>query len=198
MIKIPVEVMNMRRFLSAAFAICLVTVLTPAMATGESPATGEAIWRTEAVDTGSKKAGIPQFFVPPPPFSEDIFPCSDCHEDQEVNPERRVLEDMHEDIQIINHNEEERWCLDCHNPDDRDVLRLASGRLVSFEESYYLCGQCHGTIFRDWKAGIHGRRTGEWNGTKTYRLCVHCHNPHQPRFKPITPKPPPIKPKNIK
>jgi hypothetical protein len=105
---------------------------------------------------------------------------------------------MHEEIQIINHNEEERWCLDCHNPDDRDVLRLASGRLVSFEESYYLCGQCHGTIFRDWKAGIHGRRTGEWNGEKTYRLCVHCHNPHQPRFKPISPQPPPVKPKNIK
>jgi hypothetical protein len=198
MIKIPVEVMNMRRFISAAFAICLVTALTPAVAPGDSPATGEAIWRTEAVDTVSKEAGIPQFFVPPPPFSEDIFPCSDCHEDQEVNPQRRVLEDMHEEIQIINHNEEERWCLDCHNPDDRDVLRLASGRLVSFEESYYLCGQCHGTIFRDWKAGIHGRRTGEWNGEKTYRLCVHCHNPHQPRFKPISPQPPPVKPKNIK
>jgi len=188
----------MRRFLSAAFAICLLTALTPAKAPGESPATGEAIWRTEGIDPAAKEAGIPEFFAPPPPFSEDIFPCSDCHEDQEVNPERRVLEDMHEDIQIINHNEEERWCLDCHNPDDRDVLRLASGRLVSFEESYLLCGQCHGTIFRDWKAGIHGRRTGEWNGEKTYRLCVHCHNPHQPRFKPLAPLPPPVKPKNIK
>jgi hypothetical protein len=58
------------------------------------------------------------------------------------------------------------------NPDDRDVLRLANGDLVSFEESYNLCGQCHGTIFRDWKAGIHGKRTGEWNGKKQYRLCV--------------------------
>ena len=190
--------MNMRRFFASAFAIFLVMALTPAVAPGESSSAGEAIWRTEAVDTGSKKAGIPEFFVPPPPFSEDIFPCSDCHDDQEVNPEQRVLEDMHEEIQIINHNEEERWCLDCHNPDNRDFLRLASGRLVSFEESYYLCGQCHGTIFRDWKAGIHGRRTGEWNGKKTYRLCVHCHNPHQPRFKPLAPKPPPIKPKNIK
>ena len=27
--------------------------------------------------------------VPPPPFSEDIFPCSDCHADLEPNPERR-------------------------------------------------------------------------------------------------------------
>lgn len=188
----------MRSFLSALFAVCLIAALTPVMATGESPSSGEAIWRTEAETAESKEAGIPEFFVPPPPFSDGIFPCSDCHADQEVNPQRRVLVDMHDDIEIINHNEEERWCLDCHNPDDRDVLRLASGRLVSFEESYYLCGQCHGTIFRDWKAGIHGRRTGEWNGTKTYRLCVHCHNPHQPRFKPIAPKPPPVKPKNIK
>ncbi len=148
--------------------------------------------------TEAKEHPVPEFFVPPPPFSEDIFPCSDCHDDQEVNYERREMEEFHEEIRIINHNEEERWCLDCHNPEDRDVLRLASGRLVSFEESYYLCGQCHGTIFRDWKAGVHGRRTGEWNGQKTYRLCVHCHNPHQPRFKPIAPKPPPVKPKNIK
>ncbi|UCF30683.1 MAG: hypothetical protein JSV26_11645 [bacterium] len=148
--------------------------------------------------TAAKDHPVPEFFVPPPPFSDGIFPCSDCHEDQEVNYERREMEDFHEEIRIINHNEEERWCLDCHNPEDRDVLRLASGRLVSFEESYYLCGQCHGTIFRDWKAGVHGRRTGEWNGRKTYRLCVHCHNPHQPRFKPVAPKPPPIKPKDIK
>jgi len=188
----------MRRFLLSALAICLLTALAPAAAPGESPAVGEAIWRTENVEAGPKETGIPEFFVPPPPFSEGIFPCSDCHADQETNPERRVLEDMHEDIKIINHNEEERWCLDCHNPDDRDFLRLASGRLVSFEESYYLCGQCHGTIFRDWKAGIHGRRTGEWNGVKTYRLCVHCHNPHQPRFQPIAPLPPPVKPKDIK
>jgi len=145
-----------------------------------------------------KEHKIPEFFVPPPPFSEDIFPCSDCHDDMEVNPQRRVLEEFHEEIELKNHDEANRWCLDCHNPDDRDVLRLASGKLVSFEESYLLCGQCHGTIFRDWKAGIHGRRTGEWNGQKLYRLCVQCHYPHQPRFKPIKPLPPPIKPDYIK
>jgi len=141
---------------------------------------------------------IPQFFVPPPPFSEGIFPCSDCHADMEVNPERRELEDEHVDISaMFNHASEQRWCLDCHNPDDRDKLRLANGDLVSFEESYNLCGQCHGTIFRDWKAGIHGKRTGEWNGTKQYRLCVHCHNPHSPKFKPIKPLPPPDNPLEI-
>lgn len=142
--------------------------------------------------------GIPEFFVPPPPFSEGIFPCSDCHADMETNTKRRELVEFHEDIRIINHNEEERWCLDCHDPENRDMLRLASGRLISFEESYYLCGQCHGTIFRDWKAGVHGRRTGEWNGKKIYRLCVHCHNPHQPRFKPLAPMPPPEKPRVLR
>lgn len=139
---------------------------------------------------------IPDYFVPPPPFSEDIFPCSDCHADMEVNTTRREL-DYHENI-VLRHAEEQRWCLDCHNPADRDKLRLASGQLISFEESYYLCGQCHGTIFRDWKAGVHGKRTGMWNGKKQYRLCVHCHSPHQPRFKPIKPLPPPIRPDDIK
>ena len=141
----------------------------------------------------------PKYFVPPPPFSEDIFPCSECHEDMDVNPKRRMLEDEHVEIsEMFNHASEQRWCLDCHNPDNRDVLRLANGDLVSFEESYYLCGQCHGTIFRDWKAGIHGKRTGEWNGRKQYRLCVHCHNPHSPKFKPIKPMPPPDNPLEIK
>jgi len=139
---------------------------------------------------------IPDYFVPPPPFSEDIFPCSGCHADMEVNTTRREL-DFHENI-VLKHAEEQRWCLDCHNANDRDKLRYASGQLISFEESYYLCGQCHGTIFRDWKAGVHGKRTGMWNGKKQYRLCVHCHNPHQPRFKPLKPLPPPIRPDDIK
>lgn len=141
---------------------------------------------------GSDK--IPEFTVPPPPFSEGIFPCSDCHSDMEPNPERRELEEHVEIAESFNHASDQRWCLDCHNPDDRDKLRLASGALITFEESYFLCGQCHGTIFRDWKAGVHGKRTGEWNGKKIYRLCVHCHNPHTPRFKQIAPLPPPVRP----
>jgi hypothetical protein len=106
---------------------------------------------------GGSEAGI--FTVPPPPFSEEyIFPCSDCHADLEVNEERRELVDMHDDI-ILDHGPKERWCLDCHNANDRDNLHLVSGVLVGFDESYKLCGQCHGTIFRDWRAGIHGKRT---------------------------------------
>ena len=131
--------------------------------------------------------------VPPPPFSEGIFPCSGCHKGMPVNRTRRVLTDMHGDI-VLKHDEEHRWCLDCHDADDRDRLHLASGERISFDESYLLCGQCHGEKLRDWRAGVHGRRTGEWNGHKKYLLCANCHNPHQPRFKSIEPKPAPQRP----
>ncbi len=136
------------------------------------------------------------FPVPSPPFSEGIFPCSDCHADMETNPQRREMEDMHTDIHL-DHAEGQRWCLDCHNPDDRDTLRLVSGEVIPFEESYRLCGQCHGDKYRDWRVGIHGKRTGYWNGDKQYLLCAHCHNPHNPSFKPLKPLPPPDRPDSI-
>jgi len=135
--------------------------------------------------------------VPPPPLSEDIYPCTMCHADMEVNLERRELVDFHEDI-VLKHDEENRWCMDCHDANNRDFLHSASGQLISFEESYKLCGQCHGPKLRDWKVGIHGKRTGSWNGQKQYLLCVHCHDPHSPKFPKMKPEPAPQKPGKIK
>ena len=137
--------------------------------------------------------------VEQPPFTEGIFPCNDCHKEIVPNPVRRELVDMHDDISaIFNHDSANRWCLDCHDMNNRDSLRLASGKLLDFKESYKLCGQCHGEKLRDWKVGVHGKRTGEWNGKKEYLLCVHCHNPHSPKFKELTPEPPPILQEDIK
>lgn len=138
-----------------------------------------------------------QIQVPLPPFSEGIFPCSACHAEQEVNTQKRVLTMMHENI-VLNHGPASRWCLDCHNPDDRDKLRLASGELIDFKESYRLCGQCHGPTLRDFLFGAHGKRTGYWNGQKQYLLCPHCHNPHSPAFKGIKPMPPPTRPRDLR
>lgn len=136
--------------------------------------------------------------VEQPPFTEGIFPCNDCHSEIESNPAKRELVDMHDEITaIFNHDNENRWCLDCHDMSERDSLRLASGKLLDFKESYKLCGQCHGEKLRDWKVGVHGKRTGEWNGKKEYLLCVHCHNPHTPKFQKLTPEPPPIPQEDI-
>jgi hypothetical protein len=145
---------------------------------------------------GANAAATPgeRIEVPPPPFTEGIFPCSGCHnKDMPPNRTRRELTAMHDDI-VLRHDEEHRWCLDCHDAENRDQLHLASGAPVPFSESYPLCGQCHGEKYRDWRAGVHGRRVGEWNGHKRYLLCAHCHNPHQPRFHSLAPKPAPIRP----
>ena len=140
--------------------------------------------------TGKEKKDIQ---VPPPPLNEDTFPCSMCHVDMETNLERRELVDFHDDI-VLEHDKANRWCMACHDAENRDMLHSASGTLIDFSESYKLCGQCHGPKLRDWEAGIHGRRTGQWNGEKQYLLCAHCHDPHSPKFQKMKPEPSPIKP----
>lgn len=150
----------------------------------------------DGLDGGVGEDGGLLVAVAGPPFSRNIFPCMDCHgeEDLPPNPERRELVDKHANIKLVNHDEEHRWCLDCHDLKDRDQLHLAGGELVPFTESYRLCGQCHGPQYKDWKVGIHGKRTGYWNGAKRYLLCVNCHNPHNPHFAPLKPLPPPVRP----
>lgn len=155
---------------------------------------GQDIPRPVAGPADGKQGLYP---VPAPPFSDEKnFPCTSCHDDtMPPDPERRELT-MHDEI-VLHHDEEHRWCLDCHDANNRDVLHLASGAPVKFTESYQLCGQCHGTQYRDWRVGIHGKRIGDWSGTKQYLLCVHCHNPHSPRFQAIEPMPPPIRPQYL-
>jgi hypothetical protein len=138
-----------------------------------------------------------QFPVAPPPFSEDIFPCSECHGKTDVVNRTPHPVEFHENI-VLRHDEKNRWCLDCHSAQNRDKLHLADGRLIDFKESYRLCGQCHGPTLRNWKAGEHGKRTGSWSGEKQYLLCANCHDPHSPGFKPLKPEPAPVRQEAIK
>jgi len=138
-----------------------------------------------------------------PPAVPLMQRCLDCHKERGAPSEcaachKEIREPKHRNI-VLKHAEHQRGCFGCHNPDDRDTLRLANGDKISFEKSYLLCGQCHGTKLRDWKLGIHGKRTGMWDGRKEYLLCVHCHqNPHSPKFPLMTPQPPPVHPEDIK
>jgi hypothetical protein len=185
--------MNMERMRRASAPAALALLLF--LAAGWAPAA-----EIPKASPPAKKEGAPnhpQFAVPTPPFTPGIFPCSDCHKEMKPNPTRRVLKDEHTNI-VLNHAQGERWCLDCHDTYDRDRLHLVNGQRIRFEESYRLCGQCHGDKYRDWKVGVHGKRTGMWNGEKQYLLCVNCHNPHDPRFKPLAPMPPPVRPEAIR
>jgi hypothetical protein len=128
--------------------------------------------------------------------------CVACHEERKVAARcetchKETREPRHANV-VLRHAEGHH-CLDCHHEKDRDYLRLASGQKVPFEESYRVCGQCHGPNLRDWKNGLHGKRTGMWDGEKTYLLCVHCHkDPHAPRFPAMAPLPPPARPEDIR
>lgn len=126
-----------------------------------------------------------------------MSPCSKCHDKLAVNLKKRTLEKNHTDIPLI-HMPEDRWCMDCHSSKKIDMLTLANGELISFDDSYKLCLQCHGQKKRDWEVGLHGKTTGEWNGTKLYRHCAQCHDAHQPEFKALEPFPPPLRPSEIK
>lgn len=129
----------------------------------------------------------------PPPFTPGVFPCSDCHA-EEGDRTRRTLT-YHEEIQArFEHKRSRRWCLDCHDFRDRDMLHLSGGEKIPFTESYAVCGQCHYDKYRDWRLGIHGKRVGSWDGQKTYLLCVNCHDPHSPRIKPLRPERRPRRP----
>lgn len=132
---------------------------------------------------------------------QEVSSCSECHnEDLPPNPERRDLGEPHDAVpgKFVNHDSENRWCLDCHNTNNRNKLRLINGKLVGFKEYYRLCEQCHKRIYREWKMGVHGKRTGYWNGVKEYMHCAQCHDPHDPPFKPIEPMPAPRKPRDVR
>lgn len=128
------------------------------------------------------------------PPDDEYYPCSDCHEDEPTDRERRELEDEHDDLEIAHGD---LWCFSCHDADNRDRLHLANDAVVGFDDSWQLCTQCHGKKLADWRAGVHGKRTGHWRGPKEYRTCVSCHSPHAPPFKPLEPEPAPRRPEHI-
>lgn len=98
-------------------------------------------------------------------------------------------------------------CKMCHNPDNMASLKLASGDIVSMQESHGLCFQCHSGIYNLWNSGQHysnmtvpsnavlmisngmGRGMGSniaairaslENKWRTENTCINCHNPHNP------------------
>ena len=125
--------------------------------------------------------------LPPPEVDDEYLPCDDCHEDEIVKVEPRELDD-HPEVEL---DHGDLWCLDCHAVEQHEQLQISNNRLTSFEESWRLCTRCHREKLPDWRAGVHGKRTGQWLGSKEYRTCVACHRPHSPNTGQLEPKPRP-------
>lgn len=118
--------------------------------------------------------------------------CSDCHRLFDSSTVGQASFKQHEHI-VLNHGINDT-CVNCHDVDDRNLLALRNGETIKYAEVELLCAKCHGTVFRDWQAGTHGRTNGYWDterGERVRLVCTQCHDPHSPAYDPMVPLPGP-------
>ena len=118
--------------------------------------------------------------------------CNGCHRIFDSAHPSGQMPNFHPSIQLA-HGMNDR-CVNCHDPSNRERLSLRNGTTVSFAQTPQLCAQCHGTVFRDWERGTHGKTLASWKAAspEQRRLnCNECHDPHSPRYDPIAPLPGP-------
>jgi hypothetical protein len=116
------------------------------------------------------------------------YNCMECHTliAAKWHYDRPVNE--HQDIKLDHGNN--RFCLNCHHPANRNVFVDYDGAEIAERDVVQLCAKCHGTTHRDWQAGVHGRQNGFWkadSGEKTRLRCIQCHDPHRPKFQAMKP-----------
>lgn len=116
------------------------------------------------------------------------YDCMECHKLFPAKWQYDRPFNEHKDIKLDHGNN--RFCLNCHHPTNRTAFVDYDGSEIAQAEVVQLCAKCHGTIHRDWKAGVHGRHNGYWNaekGDKTRLRCIQCHDPHSPKFQAMKP-----------
>lgn len=135
---------------------------------------------------------VPDFSVQPRKDNLFFYPCDQCHEAMEPNPEIRPLNAMHDSE--LEHGRGRIWCMSCHDLEDRNFLTTLLSEPVDFDDAHLVCGGCHANRHKDWMFGAHGKRIGNWQGERTLYNCTHCHNPHSPAIKARAPQPaPPVR-----
>lgn len=205
-----------RLWLAAALALVLVVTLLPKPTTDLHAADPSAV-TPSASATPTALPPLPQVARPAPDqpavgLREDAhldktpprqtkgldlvrmgwtYNCMECHRllPARWRYDRPMAE--HQDVRLDHGNN--RFCLNCHHATNRNAFSDYDGSEIAQAEVVQLCAKCHGPIYRDWEAGVHGRSNGYWDaqqGARTKLRCIQCHDPHVPKFKAMKPLPP--------
>lgn len=123
------------------------------------------------------------------------YRCSDCHRIIPSPSETDRTLTQHREIDL-RHGLNTR-CFNCHHRENRDAFVDDYGNEIPWNQPQLLCAKCHGTVYRDWQHGAHGRTNGFWDqrlGEQRRLRCIECHDPHWPPFAPMVPAPGPTSP----
>lgn len=111
------------------------------------------------------------------------YACSECHSKPVAQLHKEGLgKKAHWDITIKHADTKTMACLSCHNSENMNNLQSITGDPIDFNNSYQLCSQCHNKEVKDWVGGAHGKNISGWKSERVSKLCVECHNPHQPQI----------------
>ncbi len=123
-----------------------------------------------------------------------VYNCNSCHRNITPSNDHRKWTMAHKNVKM-DHGINNR-CFNCHQENNREMLKDINGDPVPFSKSELVCQHCHGPKYRDWMIGVHGRPNGYWDksraGKTVKATCVACHDPHAPRFQPLEPAPAPV------
>lgn len=125
--------------------------------------------------------GKASFFVQSRKNVMKNFECTECHTDPvEVLKGEGLGKKAHWDITLAHAESNTMNCATCHSDSNMDQLSSITAMNIDFDQSYQLCRQCHTKQAKDWLGGAHGKNLSGWKGPRVSKLCVECHNPHNP------------------
>jgi len=116
--------------------------------------------------------------------------CASCHANFTANLTARSGDDLREFHVGLHTDHGGLSCVTCHHPENYNLLRLADGTKLPFDDVMTLCGQCHAPQARDYAIGAHGGMSGYWDlsrGPQVRKNCIDCHDPHAPAFPHMIP-----------
>jgi hypothetical protein len=137
--------------------------------------------------------GVDSFYVPQRAVHLQSFPCSNCHTAPvaQLHEEAQLREGIldqdskkaHWNIKLFHAGSESMDCATCHNTTgNMDELITLTDKVLSIDQSFKQCAQCHSSQYKDWLGGSHGKRRGGFTKPRVINNCVDCHNPHKPGF----------------